>query len=246
MGLDVGEAVVADLLDRGEGFVRLPGALFEHVQADACLHADGGHRVPEDVVQLARDAQPLLGREPPCPLLAALDLLGELGPGDREHRPVVAHGRARAGRRGRQQHGDRDDGDRLGVGEHHADRDDRDQRRGQGSGKPPPPAPLDRERVAADQRDQGDQPARVAAGEPDQACRVERDQHRHRVAPPHRDRSGDHRSHRDRSGVDRACARPCRRPDPGDRGREEPEATQAPKTTSTTPGVAAPRSTPHA
>ena len=208
-GLDVGEAVVADRLDRGECLAGLLGALLDDVQTDAGLHADGGHGVPEDVVQLAGDAQPFLDREPARPLLAGLGLPGELGAGGREHRPVVADGRAGAARGGRQQHHVGDHADGLGVAEHHPDRDDLDQRGEHGAREAPPPAPVGREGVAADQRGERDQQPGIAADEPDEGDRVEHDQRRDRVAAAHRDRSGDRRDERDRSGVQRG-ARPRR------------------------------------
>ena len=47
--------------DRFERLLRLGRIGVDHVRADAGLHRDHAHRVRDDVVQLLRDAQPLVG-----------------------------------------------------------------------------------------------------------------------------------------------------------------------------------------
>ena len=42
-------------------FFASAGIVVDHVRADAGLHRDDAHRVRDDVVQLLRDAQPLVG-----------------------------------------------------------------------------------------------------------------------------------------------------------------------------------------
>ena len=58
---DLGQRGAARRRDRLERLLRLGRVRVDHVRADAGLHRDHTHRVGDDVVQLLRDAQALVG-----------------------------------------------------------------------------------------------------------------------------------------------------------------------------------------
>ena len=98
-GAELTERLFAQLLDGGQGGLGLLGLAGEHVQSDARLQVDSGDAVGDDVVQVACDAQALLGDSATGFFVAALlEImgplleLGEIGPpvvlrGPEEYRP---------------------------------------------------------------------------------------------------------------------------------------------------------------
>ena len=208
-------------LDRREGLRRLAGALLEDVQTDAGLHADRRHRVSDHVVQLAGDAQPLLGDQAAGPLLAERRLPRELGTRARQQGPVVADRRARAPRGGGEQDRDRHHADGGDIPEDDADRQDLDPGRERRAGQAPAPATVRGEGVAAEQRSQRDEPPGVRPDEPEDDDRVEPDERRDRVSATDAERAGQRRRESERSDVERACVRRRRRADPRERGDED-------------------------
>ena len=153
-------------LDRREGLRRLAGALLEDVQPDAGLHADRRHRVSDHVVQLAGDAQPLLGDQAAGPLLAERRLPRELGTRARQQGPVVADRRARAPRGGGEQDRDRHHADGGDIPEDDADRQDLDPGRERRAGEAPAPVqdlPGDSWNCVAARPSPGRPPARTSS-----------------------------------------------------------------------------------
>ena len=75
-GPQLGERLLARVADRGERRSRLLGERLVHVQRDARLDADERQVVPQRVVELARDPEPLLARAPQRLLLVHPGRLG--------------------------------------------------------------------------------------------------------------------------------------------------------------------------
>jgi hypothetical protein len=188
--------------DRGQRLNRLGGSPLKEVDANPGLHADGGHGVAEDVVELAGDAQPFLDRAAAGLLLAGLGLAGKLSAGGHQQRPVVADRRAGSASSGGQQDGAAIGPGRLGSAEGHADRHQRVERGHHRAGQPPPPSPQGREGVAGDQWGQRDQTAGILGGRPGQGDRIEDNQHRYRVAAAQCQGAGHNPDQPDRHGVE--------------------------------------------
>jgi hypothetical protein len=118
------------------------------VRADACLHGDHTHRVGDDIVQLLRDVQTLVGDRAPGFLVAfalecdrALFELAGVEPPIANRRPEQVRGREN----GEVRHEPRG----VEVGRHHARDHERD-RDPPRAGGPGPPRRVRAERVRAE------------------------------------------------------------------------------------------------